>query len=945
MAIEVELPDGSIAEFPDGTRPEVIQATLRKQFGFAAGAGNSSGPVPAAPSPDAPAGGGGGGVGRSLGLTGRGVAQGLGSLVGTAAALRELQPSRMLGNVLGGLLNGKKVDPIERVTTAAGMNPGTFAANALDAPKPETEGERLATSVIEGAASVLPTLALGGAPAVARAAPAFAGALRAMPFAQLASGAAAGGAAQTVAEGGGGPVAQMAAALGAGALPLLAAPALRGVTNLAKDTAGVVDLLTPPGQRRQAGQILQQMATDPEAAAARLAAGDGVLLEGSAPTMAQASGDRGLALLEKSLANTNVEGKGGELGARYLEQQAARQEAANSLLDRVREEIPGEIKAMAPGYARNEAELGETLRKAFDENYAKSKEWVGKLYSAIDPDGTASFDLRPLRESFGKIIDSPLAGFPSEIKRVVKDVDTLIANGQNAKFVDVQDLRRRLATLAHDKATGTNPDGNTARIAGLLRDAVDDYMVKAASPELQGAAPVAQPGSRAYREATQLARGAVSENAWLDDLQSIIERGGLNQEAVEKLVGKAGVEELRRLNPGVVRKSGPLMPDTVARELPSFQGMKGGGVDDMYPDDFLQELMARLGGNMGGKRRAMNTLRENALEGITPGHTGLTPEQAEIFRNAKLARTEQGRNFEQGANAKLAERGNKLGGAAIDESKIPANYFQTPEGVKAFFASMGENPAARQAALDWLAGQMLSKAKAGTDILPGTAVQDWLRGNAAALDEFAKMRGFPASLDALEQDFPGFVAAMRRAGNQQAALDQIAARDVAGNWKLRSRTGAYPDAAALELSAEDRALLDAIRADEQRAYNTHRMANVAGSHTAQLQNIEAQVKEMLRRFPGASSNRVGQALLGLLDGLTNRATRKVYGNLTSAALDPAYALQLLRGAMPTSRWARYASRPTQTTWQTLKDSRAPHILNMTRALMAPQGGNTNRRAQ
>jgi len=31
--IEVELPDGSIAEFPDGTAPDVIKGALQKRFG------------------------------------------------------------------------------------------------------------------------------------------------------------------------------------------------------------------------------------------------------------------------------------------------------------------------------------------------------------------------------------------------------------------------------------------------------------------------------------------------------------------------------------------------------------------------------------------------------------------------------------------------------------------------------------------------------------------------------------------------------------------------------------------------------------------------------------------------------------------------------------------------------------------------------------------------
>lgn len=55
MAIEVELPDGSVAEFPDGTSPDVIQSTLRRQFNIGAAPAQPLGRVAASGGADASA--------------------------------------------------------------------------------------------------------------------------------------------------------------------------------------------------------------------------------------------------------------------------------------------------------------------------------------------------------------------------------------------------------------------------------------------------------------------------------------------------------------------------------------------------------------------------------------------------------------------------------------------------------------------------------------------------------------------------------------------------------------------------------------------------------------------------------------------------------------------------------------------------------------------------
>jgi hypothetical protein len=78
---------------------------------------------------------------------------------------------------------------------------------------------------------------------------------------------------------------------------------------------------TRKGQERIAASTLQQFASDPAKAAAALRQSR-ELVPGSAPTMAQASGDAGLAQLERSLVNNPETGK--LLAEQFAAQRAAR---------------------------------------------------------------------------------------------------------------------------------------------------------------------------------------------------------------------------------------------------------------------------------------------------------------------------------------------------------------------------------------------------------------------------------------------------------------------------------------------------------------------------------------------------------------------------------------------------------------------------------------------
>lgn len=106
-----------------------------------------------------------------------------------------------------------------------------------------------------------------------------------------------------------------------GALGPLSVLGGRAIGAAYQGAKGLIDPFTKSGQERIAAKTLQTFATDPAKAAAALRSAR-EFVPGSAPTMAQAADDAGIAQLERSLMN-NPE-TGGKLAEAYGAQRAAR---------------------------------------------------------------------------------------------------------------------------------------------------------------------------------------------------------------------------------------------------------------------------------------------------------------------------------------------------------------------------------------------------------------------------------------------------------------------------------------------------------------------------------------------------------------------------------------------------------------------------------------------
>jgi hypothetical protein len=258
-------------------------------------------------------------TGRQLGLAGRAVVQGAGSL----AAL----PSDAIFGTVNAVqqMRGK---PAPYKLASESIREGL---TGVGLPTPETPTERLTGTVEEGlsgaGAGIGAGRVLSQAPAALEAVP---GVVRAIgeglsvaPGAQV-TGAVTGPAAAHVAAAAGAPPGVQTLAGLAGGAAGGAAPAIAGAAG-----RGARALLTPAteaGRQAIAGDVLRSAATNPTSAAARLTqARENV--RGSVPTTGEAAGDTGLAYFQQRLRSIG--------GAEFNERASAQNAARQALLDSV----------------------------------------------------------------------------------------------------------------------------------------------------------------------------------------------------------------------------------------------------------------------------------------------------------------------------------------------------------------------------------------------------------------------------------------------------------------------------------------------------------------------------------------------------------------------------------------------------------------------------------
>ncbi len=290
---------------------------------------------------------------RTIGRTGRNIAQGAPSLLGMATDAPAHVYEALSGN-----------------QAPAVTKPYQSYTQALESPQlaDQTPTERVSSDIQRALAGTAGSMGMAGPLAVPAAGQAptaqnlIAQSMQANPGMQMASSATGATASGVTREMGGGQGAQLAAGLVGGMAP----PLLQSGGNLLAQTVkNVIKPITKSGQEEIAANILQDQATDPVKAAQNLRNAQEIV-PGSPRTMGEASQDPGLMQVEKGLRNRDMASFANTISDQNTAQQAALSKLAMTpeYVDALQKQRDAITTPMREGALGNE--LGSTIGSPSD---------------------------------------------------------------------------------------------------------------------------------------------------------------------------------------------------------------------------------------------------------------------------------------------------------------------------------------------------------------------------------------------------------------------------------------------------------------------------------------------------------------------------------------------------------------------------------------------------
>lgn len=246
-------------------------------------------------------------------------------------------------------------------------------------------------------------------------------------------------------EEGAGPVGQTVAGLATGVVaPSLYTGAAEGAKAVVRGARGLVDPFTETGRRNMVARTMQAQASNPQDAADNLAKAQ-QFVPNSIPTTAEASGDLGLASLQKAVRNQNP--------AAFADRTAAQDAARQSYLDKI---FGGDVAQMEA--ARNESTA--PMREA-----------------AFEAAGNKKINIDPAINVAQSILKSG-AGKRQEVEKAMGWVISRLEGENNAQRLDAvrQDINDIIAgKMSRDpeKASFVLASKELASVRGRLVDAIN----------------------------------------------------------------------------------------------------------------------------------------------------------------------------------------------------------------------------------------------------------------------------------------------------------------------------------------------------------------------------------------------------------------------------------------------------------------------------------------
>jgi hypothetical protein len=378
-------------------------------------------------------------------------------------------------------------------------------------------------------------------------------------------------------------------------LGALAAPAAnlvgRGAAATLSAGRALLDPLTQAGQQRIAANTLRSFATDPAKAAANLR-GARELVPGSAPTMAQAADDVGLAQLERTLAN-NPE-TGSILGDVYAQQRAARLGAIQGLA--------GDATKREAAEAARKAASGPLYQQATNAVYQVDDQLANLLNRPVV--AQAMNRAKALAENQGRRFQ-----FATESVAPFRGVGG--AQMQQSRQITgqgLQDLKMALDDMLMDPASGIA--GSEVRNVQNLRGQMVDWMERA-NPDFKAA-------RQTYAKESVPINTMDVADALMKKLEPALARYGANTQEHAAAYARAleAAKETVKKQTGINKPMGDVIDKKAATLL----------------DDIARDLGRKVNAENMGRAKGSNTAQNLSAQNLlrrTLGPTGLNETWAE----------------------------------------------------------------------------------------------------------------------------------------------------------------------------------------------------------------------------------------------------------------------------------------------------------------------------
>ncbi|MFC4275572.1 lytic transglycosylase domain-containing protein [Achromobacter aloeverae] len=352
--------------------------------------------------------------------------------------------------------------------------------------------------------------------------------------------------------------AKMGAALG-GALPIVGAGASRLGSAAAGGIRALIDPFTQAGQQRIAENTLARAA-----AGGPLTADLSQIVPGSVPTLAEATGNAGIATLQRTLRDLNPN----EFVAREGDNAAARLAQLGTAAG-----TPADIAA---------AEAARDLAA----NSALTNVFGNKAVA----------DAKPVLDTIDSILSGP-SGKRDAVAQSLNNIRSKIVDAKGNLESDPEVLynsvRKQIDDLLDKRLANSNPAGMQAsRELLAVKDSLDDAITKAA------------PGFDAYLQAYADASKPINAMRYLQGLQLTDVNGNITPQKIQTAIAKITKEAAK---PGA-QDAKSIAPDQLAA-LKSIR------------DDLLRSGKTQLGKSVGSAT-AQNLATQNMLGQVLPGKLG-----------------------------------------------------------------------------------------------------------------------------------------------------------------------------------------------------------------------------------------------------------------------------------------------------------------------------------